>query len=139
MAATAPANGGHSKEAPIVHSDDLSADDDVRGGATTADAETNIEITDAEPLAIDDEPQFDGDIPGFTDWREELRERLKRIRARRDEEQREEGGDAEEIETSADVDESEADDVEAIEPDEEIEEDGFASILGGLGLTPDEK
>ena len=25
------------------------------------------------------------------------------------------------------------------EPDEEIEEDGFASILGGLGLTPDEK
>ena len=103
--ATAPATRGQSKETSIVHSDELSPDDDVRGGATTTDAEIDIEVSGAEPLAPDeDEPQFDGDIPGFTDWREELRERLKRIRARREKERLAEGGDAEEIETSADVD-----------------------------------
>ena len=138
MAATAPANGGPSKEAPIVNSDDLSADDDVRGGATTTDAEINIEITGAEPLPIDDEPQFDGDIPGFADWREELRERLKRIRARRDEEQLEDGGDAEEVETSADIDEPEADDLEAIEPDEKVEEiEGVRDIEEEEATGPD--
>ncbi len=138
MAATAPANGGPSKEAPIVNSDDLSADDDVRGGATTTDAEINIEITGAEPLPIDDEPQFDGDIPGFADWREELRERLKRIRARRAEEQLEDGGDAEEVETSAHIDEPEADDLEAIEPDEKVEEiEGVRDIEEDEATGPD--
>ena len=138
MAATAPANGGPSKEAPIVNSDDLSADDDVRGGTTTTDAEINIEITGAEPLPIDDEPQFDGDIPGFADWREELRERLKRIRARRAEEQLEDGGDAEEVETSAHIDEPEADDLEAIEPDEKVEEiEGVRDIEEDEATGPD--
>jgi len=85
--ATAPKAGERSEERKIVHMDDLSPEDDVRGGATTADADSELEIIEASRESDDtDEPQFDGDIPGFTDWREELRERLKRIRARREQE-----------------------------------------------------
>ncbi len=123
MSAATPATRGHSKETPIVHSDDPPPNDGERGEATTADREIDIEVAGPEPLTTNnDEPKFDGDIPGFTDWREELRERLKRIRARREEERLADGGDNEETETGADVDAPEADDVEADEPeaDEEV-------------------
>ncbi|MCH7823876.1 MAG: RDD family protein [Acidobacteria bacterium] len=142
MPATAPATRGNSKETPIVHSDNLMPDDDVRGGATTADTEIDIEVVGAEPLAIDDgEPQFDGDIPGFSDWREELRERLKRIRARREQERLTEGNDAEKLDTSANVDEPEADEMEAIDETEAVEEtentepDTTAEIEGEADLA----
>jgi uncharacterized RDD family membrane protein YckC len=85
--ASAPGTGERSKERKIVRIDDLSGDDDMRGGATTADSDNDAEIIEASRESDgDDEPSFDGDIPGFTDWREELRERLKRIRARREQE-----------------------------------------------------
>ena len=64
-----------------MYSNDSSPDDNVRGGAIAADAEIDTDASAAEPQAIND------DVAGFTDWREELRERLKRIRARREEEQ----------------------------------------------------
>ncbi len=126
--AAAPATRGHSKEIPIVHSDDITPDDDVRGRASTADAEIDIEVTGARPLAVDDDVlEFDGDIPGFTDWREELRERLKRIKARREQERLTEGNAAEKLGTGADVDEPEpdepeADEMEAIDVTEVAEE-----------------
>ncbi len=85
--AVASATSRRSKEAEIVNSSDLSHDEDARGGTTTADVEEETGIIEASREPDDDaEPDFDGEIPGFADWREELRERLKRIRAKREQE-----------------------------------------------------
>jgi uncharacterized RDD family membrane protein YckC len=112
-------NGGRSEERGIVHSDDLPPDGDVRGSAMTADFDDELEGSDAA-TGDTDEPQFTGEIPGFSDWREELRERLKRIRARREQERLAEAsedpdaGDVGDLETAAsdavaeDVDDFEA-------------------------------
>jgi hypothetical protein len=83
-----PAGGERSEEGKSVSSDDLVPDEETRGAAATADAtEEEPEVGELLPdLGDADEPEFTGDIPGFSDWREELRERLKRIRARREEE-----------------------------------------------------
>ena len=82
---TGPAGGERSEEGESVYSDDLEPDEEMRGAAATADAtEDELEVGGLSPDP--DEPEFTGEIPGFSDWREELRERLKRIRARREEE-----------------------------------------------------
>ena len=78
--------GGRSKEGEIVPMDDLSPDDEGRGGTVAADGEVDIVEASRESDSAG-EPEFDGEVPGFTDWREELRERLKRIRARRAQEE----------------------------------------------------
>ena len=79
-------DGGRSEERGTVHSDDLPPDGDVRGSAMTADFDDDeLEISEVA-TGDTDEPEFTGEIPGFSDWREELRERLKRIRARREQE-----------------------------------------------------
>ena len=90
MLAVAPVTGERSEEREVVYTDDLSPDDNVGGGAT---ADTEAEIIEASREFNDAAaPEFQGDVPGFTDWREELRERLKRIRARREQERLAEAG-----------------------------------------------
>ena len=89
-----------------MYSDDLSPDDNVRGGATAADAEIDTNASAVEPQASND------DISGFTDWREELRERLKRIRARREEEKLTAGKENNELEISKGLDEPDAQEIE---------------------------
>ena len=90
----------------VVYSDDLSPDDNVRGGSAPADGEIDTDASAAEPQAIND------DVAGFTDWREELRERLKQIRARREEEQPTAGEENNELEVSEGLDESDAQEIE---------------------------
>ncbi|MGD8331362.1 MAG: RDD family protein [Acidobacteriota bacterium] len=117
-AAPPPGAGERSKESTVVHIDDLSPDD-VRGGATTADSDSEVDIIEASRETDDDEPSFNGDIPGFSDWREELRERLKRIRARREQERQTDEEDEPEEETAEEiVAAAEADDVAAAETEE---------------------
>jgi len=101
----------------VVYSDDLSPDDNVRGGTTAADGEIGTDASAAEPQAIND------DVSGFTDWREELRERLKRIRARRDEEQLTAGEENSELEVSEGLDESDAQEIEINDYTADIELD----------------
>ena len=69
------------EERGIVYEDDLSTNEESRFGTTTdtADHTDGGETTGTAAGG----PEFTGEVPGFTDWREELRERLKRIRARR--------------------------------------------------------
>jgi len=85
MIAAVPTAGERSEEKKIVPIDELSSEGDQGNVATTTDSEVDI-IEASRESNGEDEPSFDGDIPGFTDWREELRERLKRIRARRERE-----------------------------------------------------
>jgi uncharacterized RDD family membrane protein YckC len=93
-ASVVESTSGGREERGIVHSDDLPPDGDVRGSAMTADFDDDeLESSDAD-TGDTDEPQFTGEIPGFSDWREELRERLKRIRARREQERLAEASDA---------------------------------------------
>ena len=89
-----------------MYSDDLSPDDNVRGGTAAADAEIDTDASAAEPQAIND------DVSGFADWREELRERLKRIRARREEEKLTAGKENNELEISKGLDEPDAQEIE---------------------------
>ncbi|MBM52704.1 MAG: hypothetical protein CL485_06915 [Acidobacteria bacterium] len=89
-----------------MYSNDSSPDDNVRGGAIAADAEIDTDASAAEPQAIND------DVAGFTDWREELRERLKRIRARREEEKLTKGRKDNELEVIEDSEESDAEEIE---------------------------
>jgi uncharacterized RDD family membrane protein YckC len=138
MLAAAPAAGERSKENGIVHTDDLSPDDNARGGATTADADTaaEAEIIEASREFDDTEaPEFQGDIPGFTDWREELRERLKRIRARREQE-RLAGGDADEdtVAAATDAPGEEAQPIAEADPAPEEDEE----VVTELETAPDE-
>ncbi len=78
------------KESEIVYEDDLSTSEESRLGTTT-DPEVHADAGETTEAAAG-EPEFTGEVPGFTDWREELRERLKRIRARRDAEHVAESG-----------------------------------------------
>ena len=107
-----------------MYSDDSSPDDNVRGGAIAADAKIDTDASAAEPQAIND------DVAGFTDWREELRERLKRIRARREEEKLTKGRKDNELEVIEDSEESDA---------KEIEIEGYtAAIKLNSESVPDE-
>lgn len=102
-----PAARERSKEAEIVNSGDPSRDDDPRGGATTADVDEDAGIIEASREPEDGaDPEFGGEIPGFSDWREELRERLKRIRERRERERLASEADA--AETGATTEQTEA-------------------------------
>lgn len=119
------------EEGLIVPIDDRSPNDDTRGSTSSgSDGEADLIEASREPEDTD-EPEFNGDVPGFTDWREELRERLKRIRARRKQEAEDEArraAEATEAKTQADerAEESaaaavaDADDVEAAD---EVDED----------------
>ena len=148
MLAAAPATGERSEEREVVYTDDLSPDDNMRGRAT---ADTDAEIIEASREFDNTEaPEFQGDIPGFTDWREELRERLKRIRARRDQERLAEGDtdeDAvaaaedtleEDTDTGADIEAAPEEDDEPTaeleaapeEDDELVAEEPTAEIIG---------
>jgi uncharacterized RDD family membrane protein YckC len=127
-AATSPAPGAakRSKESTIVPIDDPTADDDVRAGTTTTDSGGDAAIIEASREPEDgDAPAYSGDIPGFSDWREELRERLKRIRARREQERR-----AEEDKAAAEAAEAEqlaaADETVQVDEDIEVEVDEHA-------------
>ena len=73
-----------------MYEDDLSTGEESRLGTTT-DTEDHTHAGETTGAAAG-EPEFTGEVPGFTDWREELRERLKRIRARRDAEHVAESG-----------------------------------------------
>lgn len=115
MFAPTPTTSGRYEETLAVYSDDSSPDDKVQSGAITGDRETDIDAADAESEAVND------DAPGFTDWREELRERLKRIRARREEEQLTLGEKADEFEAGQDVDALKAEGPEASEDNGAIE------------------
>ena len=107
-----------------MYSNDSSPDDNVRGGAIAADAKIDTDASAAEPQAIND------DVAGFTDWREELRERLKRIRARREEEKLTKGRKDNELEVIEDSEESDA---------KEIEIEGYtAAIKLNSESVPDE-
>jgi uncharacterized RDD family membrane protein YckC len=145
-----PEAGERSEEGEIVPIDDLSPEDDVRGGAATADADGEVDIIEASRETEDDQPEFSGDVPGFTDWREELRERLKRIRARREQERlaeqeaaaaeqeaaEVEAAEAGEIEAADEqVDQEQASDAELIEAADEPEEDQQAAELEAAEAT----
>jgi len=117
------AGGETSEEGRIVY-DDLSPDEETRGAAATADAtDDEFEVggltTDPDDAA---EPEFSGEIPGFSDWREELRERLKRIRARREEERLADATEAETDDTATGDEEGELVAAEDLEPEELIAE-----------------
>ena len=73
--------GGELKERASVEPVDTSTEDRPQSGATTIEEAAEDSFEDAAQLS------FGGDAPGFADWRVELRERLKQIRARREREQ----------------------------------------------------
>ena len=102
-----------------MSADDLAADKETRGGpAGSGDAaEEETDQTDSLDTVDSGEPEFSGEAPGFGDWREELRERLKRIRARREQERQENGGaeDAEAPGLSAEMDAGTEDELDLAE------------------------
>ena len=110
--------GERIQESGIVSADDLAPDDERRGGAAAIDDAGSHETDNNHSLAAmgSGEPEFTGEVPGFSDWREELRERLKDIRARR--EQQRQDDDADELALSAEDDEP-VDELVEVEPDVE--------------------
>lgn len=131
------------KEGDTVHIDDPSADDDVRGGATTTDADEPDIIEASREPDDDGPPDFNGDIPGFSDWREELRERLKRIRARREQERIAAEDDEETLVAETDADdelaaEAGADADDALAGEAEADADDEHDLVAEPEAAPDE-
>lgn len=71
----------HDKERDSVHSADTSPKDDSATSAATL--EETVEEAAETPADAAAELPFSTEPPSFMDWREELRERLKKIRAKR--------------------------------------------------------
>lgn len=124
----APRPGANAREeGEVVPIDDRSPDQETRASTSRSDEDTALIEASREP-EDSDEPQFDGDIPGFTDWREELRERLKRIRARRQQEAEHEA--EENARRAAEEADEEADEDDEAREAENVEEDAAAAAAG---------
>ncbi len=135
---------GRGKEEMSVHPADPSPEEGSPADAGPQDdssSNTAASNADATPDATGELP-FSADQPGFTDWRVELRERLKRIRARRESEQDEAEADASGQPDEA-VDESEVPVIDDLSLDagetEEIREEGALPELDQTLEQPGEE